>query len=119
MLEQGLDAIERNSRVQSHLIEDLLDFAGIRFGKMRIDVDAIPPARAVESAAEVVQTQAINKGVELHLHVSDREAHVLADESRLQQVVWNLLSQCHQVHADRRSHRRARHASSTASTRSR
>ena len=92
MLEQGLDAIERNSRVQSHLIEDLLDFAGIRFGKMRIDVDAIPPARAVESAAEVVQTQAINKGVELHLHVSDREAHVLADESRLQQVVWNLLS---------------------------
>jgi PAS domain S-box-containing protein len=92
MLEQGLDAIERNSRVQSHLIEDLLDFAGIRFGKMRVDVDAIPPARAVESAAEVVQTQANNKGVELHLHVSDREAHVLADESRLQQVVWNLLS---------------------------
>ena len=92
MLEQGLDAIERNSRVQSHLIEDLLDFAGIRFGKMRVDMDAIPPARAVESAAEVVQTQASNKGVELHLHVADRDAHVLADESRLQQVVWNLLS---------------------------
>jgi PAS domain S-box-containing protein len=92
MLEQGLDAIERNSRVQSHLIEDLLDFAGIRFGKMRIEVDAIPPARAVESAAEVVQAQAQNKGVELHLHVSDREAYVMADESRLQQVVWNLLS---------------------------
>ncbi len=92
MLEQGLDAIERNSRVQSHLIEDLLDFAGIRFGKMRVDMDAIPPARAVESAAEVVQTQANNKGVELHLHVADHDAHVLADESRLQQVVWNLLS---------------------------
>jgi PAS domain S-box-containing protein len=92
MLEQGLDAIERNSRVQSHLIEDLLDFAGIRFGKMRIDVDAIPPGRAVESAAEVVQSQASNKGVELRLQVSDRNAYVLADESRLQQVVWNLLS---------------------------
>jgi len=92
MLAQGLAAIERNSRVQSHLIEDLLDFAGIRFGKMRIDVDAVPPARAVASAAEVVQTQAQNKGVDLHLHISDREAHVLADESRLQQVVWNLLS---------------------------
>jgi len=92
MLEQGLDAIERNSRVQSHLIEDLLDFAGIRFGKMRIEVEAIPPARAVESAAEVGQAQASNKGVELHLHISDRDAHVVADESRLQQVVWNLLS---------------------------
>src|SRR5678815_5923922 len=65
MLEQGLDAIERNSRVQSHLIEDLLDFAGIRFGKMRIEVDAIPPARAVEAAAEVVKAQAQKKGVEI------------------------------------------------------
>ena len=92
MLEQGLDAIERNSRVQSHLIEDLLDFAGIRFGKMRVDVEAIPPARAVESATEVVQAQANNKGVELQLHIADRNAYVLADESRLQQVVWNLLS---------------------------
>src|SRR5688572_3569472 len=92
MLEQGLDAIERNSRVQSHLIEDLLDFAGIRFGKMRVDVEAIPPARAVQSAAEVVQGQANNKGVELHLHIADHDAHVMADESRLQQVVWNLLS---------------------------
>jgi PAS domain S-box-containing protein len=92
MIEQGLDAIERNSRVQSHLIEDLLDFAGIRFGKMRIDVDAIPPARAVESAVEVVSTQAQNKGVKIELHVENRDAHVMADESRLQQVVWNLLT---------------------------
>ena len=92
MLEQGLEAIDRNSRVQSHLIGDLLDFAGIRFGKMRVDFDAIPPARAVKAAAEVVATQAQNKGVEIHLHVTDSEAHVQADESRLQQVVWNLLS---------------------------
>ncbi len=92
MLAQGLEAIDRNSRVQSHLIGDLLDFAGIRFGKMRVDFDVVPPARAVESAAEVVATQAQNKGVEINLHVSDREAHVQADESRLQQVVWNLLT---------------------------
>ena len=65
MLEQGLDAIERNSRVQSHLIEDLLDFAGIRFGKMRIEVEAISPASAVESAVEVVSSQAKRKGVRI------------------------------------------------------
>jgi PAS domain S-box-containing protein len=92
MIEQGLDAIERNSRVQSHLIEDLLDFAGIRFGKMRIDVDVIPPARAVRNAVEVVATQAQNKNVTINLAVDDAEVYVLADESRLQQVVWNLLS---------------------------
>ncbi|MEO8064588.1 MAG: response regulator [Pseudomonadota bacterium] len=92
MLTQGLDAIERNSRVQSHLIEDLLDFAGIRFGKMRIDLDAIVPATSVESAVEVVSTQAQHKGVEIKVHIADREAYVFADDSRLQQVVWNLLS---------------------------
>jgi PAS domain S-box-containing protein len=92
MLEQGLDAIERNSRVQSHLIEDLLDFAGIRFGKMRIDVDAIAPARAVTAAVEVVSAQAQKKDVAINLQIADPEAHVMADDSRLQQVVWNLLS---------------------------
>jgi PAS domain S-box-containing protein len=92
MLTQGLDAIERNSRVQSHLIEDLLDFAGIRFGKMRIDLDAVQPAHSVESAAEVVGTQAQHKGVEIKLHVENRDAYVFADDSRLQQIVWNLLS---------------------------
>jgi PAS domain S-box-containing protein len=92
MIEQGLDAIERNSRVQSHLIEDLLDFAGIRFGKMRLDVDVIAPWRTVESAVEVVSTQAQNKGVVIHQHIDDQDAHVMADESRLQQVIWNLLT---------------------------
>jgi PAS domain S-box-containing protein len=92
MLEQGLDAIERNSRVQSHLIEDLLDFAGIRFGKMRIEVDAISPARAVEAAVEVVNAQAKKKGVRIVSQIDEDDAHVMADDSRLQQVVWNLLS---------------------------
>ena len=92
MLAQGLDAIERNSRVQSHLIEDLLDFAGIRFGKMRIDLDAVQPALSVESAVEVVGTQAQHKGVRIQVDIADREAYVFADDSRLQQVVWNLLS---------------------------
>jgi PAS domain S-box-containing protein len=92
MLAQGIDAIERNSRVQSHLIEDLLDFAGIRFGKMRVDLEPISPARAVTAATEVVQSQAQKKGVTINLSVSDPEACVLADDSRLQQVIWNLLT---------------------------
>jgi PAS domain S-box-containing protein len=92
MISQGIDAIERNSRVQSHLIEDLLDFAGIRFGKMRVDLEPLQPARAVTSATEVVRSQAETKGVAIDLAISDADAYVLADDSRLQQVVWNLLS---------------------------
>jgi PAS domain S-box-containing protein len=92
MIAQGIDAIERNSRVQSHLIEDLLDFAGIRFGKMRVELEATAPARAVAAATEVVHSQAQTKGVAINLSVSDPDAFVLADDSRLQQVVWNLLT---------------------------
>ncbi len=92
MMAQGIDAIERNSRIQSHLIEDLLDFAGIRFGKMRVDLEATPPARAVSAAVDVVNSQAQKKGIVINLAVSDPEAHVMADDSRLQQVVWNLLT---------------------------
>jgi PAS domain-containing protein len=81
MLEQGLDAIERNSRVQSHLIEDP---ARLRRHPLRQDAHrrstSIPPGRApVESAARVVLDPGQQQGRELHLHVSDREAHVLAD----------------------------------------
>ena len=92
MLEQGLDAIERNSRTQGHLIEDLLDFAGIRFGKMRVDLEPIRPSRAVQAAIEVVGAQAQQKGVTINAQIADGEAYVMADDSRLQQVVWNLLS---------------------------
>ncbi|HEY3730712.1 MAG TPA: response regulator [Steroidobacteraceae bacterium] len=92
LVAQGIEAIERNSRVQSHLISDLLDFAGIRFGKMRYDLEITHPALAVEAACEVVLAQAQAKGVQLQSHITDHDATVMADESRLQQVVWNLLS---------------------------
>ena len=92
LIAQGIEAIERNSRVQSHLIADLLDFAGIQFGKMRFDLEVIDPSEAIDAALDVVAPQALAKGVKIESHISDRGAKVLGDESRLQQVVWNLLS---------------------------
>jgi hypothetical protein len=89
---QGLQAIERNSRLQSHLIADLLDFAGIRFGKMRLDPSVVDPAVAVRAALDVVAAQAQLKEQQITAHIDDPDARVLADESRLQQIVWNLLS---------------------------
>jgi hypothetical protein len=91
LIMQGLEAIERNSRLQSHLIADLLDFAGIRFGKMRLDLDVLDPAAAVRAALDVVSAQAQVKGLHIQAQL-DAGAHVLADEGRLQQIVWNLLS---------------------------
>jgi CheY-like chemotaxis protein len=78
--------------VQSHLIADLLDFAGIQFGKLRFDLEVIDPSAAIEAALNEIAPQALAKGVTIESHIADRGAKVAGDESRLQQVVWNLLS---------------------------
>lgn len=92
IIAQGLEAIERNSRVQSHLIADLLDFAGIRFGKMRLDMEVVDPASSIQASVEIVEAQAKPKNIQIDTHVADRQSRVMADQSRLQQIVWNLLS---------------------------
>jgi PAS domain S-box-containing protein len=92
LVKQGLEAIERNSRVQAHLIADLLDIAGIRFGKMRLILGVTSPASAVEAALDVIASQSQRKGLRIHAEIADTEARVLADEGRLQQIIWNLLS---------------------------
>ncbi|HTB66746.1 MAG TPA: response regulator [Steroidobacteraceae bacterium] len=89
---KGLDVIERNSRLQTHLISDLLDYAGMRFGKMNLDIIATHPAIALQSAHAVVAPLAAAKKVALKWNVADPDARVMGDDARLQQIVWNLVS---------------------------
>jgi hypothetical protein len=89
---KGLDVIERNSRLQTHLISDLLDYAGMRFGKMNLDIVATYPATAMQSAHAVVAPLAAAKKVTLKWSVADPDARVMGDDARLQQIVWNLVS---------------------------
>jgi PAS domain S-box-containing protein len=89
---KGIDAIERNSKIQAHLIADLLDFAGIRFGKMRLETGRLNPCAAVRAAVEVVSGQAESKGVHLEVNLPDQELTVIADVARLQQIYWNLIN---------------------------
>lgn len=92
-LAPGVEAIERNARIQSHLISDLLDFAGIRFGKMRLDLQTLDPAQTVRAAVDTVRGQLGQKALQLDLRLeSGDDALVVADEARLQQIVWNLLT---------------------------
>jgi PAS domain S-box-containing protein len=89
---KGLEVIERNSRLQTHLIADLLDYAGMRFGKMNLDIVATYPAVALQSAHAVVAPLASTKKVTLEWHVADRDTRVMGDDARLQQIIWNLVS---------------------------
>lgn len=90
--ERALEAIERATRSQAQLIEDLLDVSRITTGKLRLDVRPIELPSVVEAAIESVRPGAEAKGIRLDI-VLDRNAGIVSgDPERLQQVVWNLLS---------------------------
>jgi signal transduction histidine kinase len=91
-LEQGLETIERNARVQAQIIEDLLDMSRIISGKVRLDVQRLDLPAVVAEAINTVRISASAKGVRLQTIIDPLNAPVTGDPHRLQQVFWNLLS---------------------------
>ena len=89
---RALEAIERNARAQSQLIEDLLDISRIVTGKLRLDVRLVEPIAVVEAALEAMRPAARAKSIELTPSLDPRAGPVYGDPDRLQQVVWNLLT---------------------------
>jgi CheY-like chemotaxis protein len=92
LVERGLDTIERNARMQTQLIEDLLDMSRITSGKVRLDIQPVVPVRIVEAALETVRPTADSKGVRLEAFLDPQAGPVSGDPGRLQQILWNLLS---------------------------
>jgi signal transduction histidine kinase/CheY-like chemotaxis protein len=89
---KALDIIERNTRMQTQLIEDLLDMSRITSGKVRLDIQPVEPSAIVEAALETVRPAAQAKGIRLQKMLDPVAGPVSGDPNRLQQVVWNLLS---------------------------
>jgi signal transduction histidine kinase len=89
--ERALDAIERNAGAQIRLVEDLLDISRIVTGKMRLELRPVSVPTVVEAALDSVRPAAEAKGILLESLI-DQKAAVLGDPDRLQQVVWNLVS---------------------------
>jgi hypothetical protein len=89
---QGLKAIERNSRFQAQMISDLLDYAGITFGKIRMVAETVDPYAAIRAAIDVVKPAAESAGVRIVARLSAESLAIDADPSRVQQIVVNLLS---------------------------
>jgi len=92
MRERALEVIERNARAQAHLIEDLLEISRIVAGKPTLKVRSVDLAEIVDGAVEVVRPAAAAKGIDLVTEVAVRPAVTSGDPDRLQQIVWNLVS---------------------------
>jgi PAS domain S-box-containing protein len=90
---QGLDVIERNARAQSQIVEDLLDMSKIISGKVRLDVQRLDLAAIVQTAVETARPTTEAKGIRLHSVIDPLIGVVVSgDANRLQQVLWNLIS---------------------------
>ncbi|TKC95181.1 response regulator [Polyangium fumosum] len=91
-LRRGLGTIERNARTQAKLIDDLLDMSRIISGRLSLELEAVDLAEMLETMLESAEPAAKTKGIRLELSVASAGEKVLGDPNRLQQIVWNLLS---------------------------
>jgi signal transduction histidine kinase len=88
----ALEVIERNTRLQAQIVEDLLDVSRIISGKMTLALGDVAPGVVLAAATDALRDAAAAKGVDVQLEVDPALGPVRADPGRVQQVFANLLS---------------------------
>jgi PAS domain S-box-containing protein len=88
----AIETVERNAHAQRQLVEDVLDVSRIVTGKLRIEQTAVNLLDVVRAALDSVRPAADAKRIEVRCAFDPRVGTVAGDPSRLQQVVWNMLS---------------------------
>ena len=90
--DRALETIERNAKLQTQLIEDLLDVSRILQGKLNLNFEPINLVSVIEAAIETVRLSAQAKSIQIQIILESSVGEVLGDANRLQQVIWNILS---------------------------
>lgn len=88
----ALLTIQRNARAQTQLVEDLLDVSRVITGKLHLEMAPLDLVQVVHAAADVVRPSAQANSLELEVLADQRPILVLGDADRLQQAIWNLLT---------------------------
>lgn len=88
----ALETIERNAKLQTQLIEDLLDISRVLRGKLNLKTAPVDLVSTIEAALETVRLAAEAKGIQIAARLEPRGRFVLGDAGRLQQIIWNLFS---------------------------
>ncbi|MBI4444918.1 MAG: PAS domain S-box protein [Acidobacteria bacterium] len=88
----ALEVIERNARAELHLVESLLDLSRIVAGKLQLEKKPVDLSAVVHAAVDDLRPAAGSKGVALEVTVLHEPIITEGDSQRLQQIVWNLVS---------------------------
>lgn len=91
-MRHGLAIIERNGRLQAQLLEDLLDVGRANAGKLRLEIATVDLGSILSERVDSMRPAAEAKRLELTLRRPAYQCEVLGDATRLQQILWNLLS---------------------------
>jgi PAS domain S-box-containing protein len=89
---KAVEIIARNAKTQAQLIDDMLDISRIITGKMRLDVQSINPLEVIEAAIDSVRLPAETKMIRIQTVVDPQAGPIIGDPARLQQIIWNLLT---------------------------
>jgi two-component system CheB/CheR fusion protein len=88
----GVRMIDRSAEAQQHLIDDLLDVSRMSSGQLRLNLRLTRLGDAVRGAVEAVQPSANVRKVQIFSKLGEDIGMVRADPERIQQVIWNLIS---------------------------
>lgn len=91
-VKRAVEVIERNAQSQLTLISDMLDMARISSGKVRLELADVDLTAVATAAIDAVRPAADAKGIQLVSDVPPTPTRVRGDADRLQQIVWNILS---------------------------
>ena len=91
-LQEGLNVIERNTKAQVQLIDDVLDVSRIVSGKLRVDIFPCDLTDVINAGVTTVRPAAEARGITLNVQIDPAASATACDAVRIQQVVWNLVS---------------------------
>jgi PAS domain S-box-containing protein len=89
---KAVDTINRNALLQARLISDLLDVSRIVSGKLHLDLKPVDLPSVVQAAVDTLRVAAEDKEIRIDVVLNCDSGLIRGDAFRLQQVVWNLIS---------------------------
>jgi two-component system, OmpR family, sensor kinase len=89
---EAVGVIFRNAQIQAKLVDDLLDMSRIITGRLRLEMQPVDLRDIIRAAIDVVRPTADAKRVRVQVDAGPAEVPVMGDSARLQQVLWNLLT---------------------------
>jgi signal transduction histidine kinase len=91
-VERAVSIIERNARAEARLIDRLLDVSRLTAGTVKLDVRAVELTPLLESTADTLYPAARAKKIQLDVDATGAPRRIVCDPARVQQIVWNFLS---------------------------